>query len=250
MAFLMALALAGLVAAARAPDGAPLVTLLGETVTAAALPEARPLRATRVADFLRGRMMRDFVLRNGLVATPDEVAELVRYDAEFERRDRAQRARKFAELDRRLASGGLGVAERAHLEDFRATLSRLAAYEAEEDRKPAAERAESVPDYAPWIEMWKMHRVLYDRRGGVVGLASFGPYPHGAWASLVAEYERRGALRFHDQELRQDVIALFNRPPRIPVAPAEVDFTPYWRKPIPSSYFPGTSSPVAAPAAR
>jgi hypothetical protein len=33
-------------------------------------------------------------------------------------------------------------------------------------------------------------------------------------------------------------MAVLAAPPPIPLAEGQVDFTPYWKRPIPSSYFP------------
>jgi len=216
----------------------PVVTVLGETLTHDAVAPAGEAQAAQFAQFVRGRIFRHYVAQHGLAATATELAELADYHADFERRDRSQRARKLAELEQRLASDALGKSERAHLEDFRATLKRLAVYETEQDAKPRPGARERVAKFAPWIEMWKLHQVLYERFGGVVGLLPFGHYPYGAWAALVAHYERRGELEFHDTEVRERVMALFDMTPGIVVAPQEVDFAPYWRKPIPPSYFP------------
>ncbi len=222
----------------------PVVNVLGETLTHDAVaPRGEPL-AVQLAQFVHGRVLRHYVAQHGLTATAGELAELAKYQAEFERRDRAQRARKLVELEQRLASDALGKAERAHLEDFRATLKRLAAYEAEQDHKPRPDARERAAEFAPWIEMWKVHRALFERFGGAVGLLEFGHYPYGAWAALISDYERRGEIDFRDADVRERVMALFNMTPRILVPPDKVDFTPPWRKPIPSSYFPDETPAV------
>ena len=51
-------------------------------------------------------------------------------------------------------------------------------------------------------------------------------------------YERRGLVRFSDPRLREGLFALLTKPPSVPVPPERVDFTPYWKLPIPPSYFP------------
>jgi hypothetical protein len=222
----------------------PVVSVLGETLTHDAVAPAGELQAADLALFLRDRIFRHYVAQHGLTATPAELDELADYYAEFERRDRAQRARKLAELEQRLVTDALGKAERAHFEEFRTTLKRLAAHEVERDRKPRPAARDRVAELAPQIEMWKLHRVLYERFGGVVGLLEFGHYPYGAWAALIADYERGGELKFHDSDVRERVMALFNMTPHIVVAPQGADFTPYWRKPIPPSYFPDETPPA------
>jgi hypothetical protein len=85
--------------------------------------------------------------------------------------------------------------------------------------------------------MWKMNQVLYEQYGGVVALTEFGQDPRGARAALFADYEKQGKLRFYDDSLREQFFAMLAKPPRMVVSPDAVDFAPYWKKPIPSSYF-------------
>jgi len=183
------------------------------------------------------RIARDYIEGNGLSATPDEVAELGAYDVAFEQKDRAQRARKLAELDQRLASNTLEADARARAEDFRNTLRRLQQHDAEADALPQPDAAQRDTTYGPWIEMWKMNRALQKQYGGVVALTPFGPDPQGARAALFADYEQQGKLRFFDALLRGRFYEMLAEKPRSVVEPGEVDFTPYWRRPIPSSYF-------------
>lgn len=231
----LALVLAPIPAAGA--DG--VATVLGEEIPRAELApaEGQIARARKLFDLVWQRVSRHYIAQNGLAATEAELAEAVAYHREFERKDRAQRARKLEELNQRLAADGLRPAERSHLEQFRAVLQRLAQRDAASDRAPP-DPARQAALLAPWVEMWKMNRALYEQYGGVVALTRFGPDPQGARAALVAEYERRGWLEFPEASLRQQLFGLIEARPSMVVAPAEVDFTPYWRRPIPPSYFP------------
>ncbi|HSC94675.1 MAG TPA: hypothetical protein VLC73_06880 [Burkholderiales bacterium] len=192
----------------------------------------------RLLELLWPRIASDYVAGHGLAASPAEIEEALAYHRAFERSDRAQRARKLEELRERLAETELAPEERARLEDFQATLRRLA--QADQDRSGTS--ALSTPQrralMGSWVEMWKLNRALYERYGGVVGLSGWGPWPHGARAALVADYERLGLLEIADAGLREHLYALLRRPPPRPVPPDRVDFTPYWTRPIPPSYFP------------
>jgi hypothetical protein len=179
-----------------------------------------------------------YIEQNGLAAMPQEIAEVLDYEREFARKDRAQRARKLADLERQLAAPDLPAEERARLEAFRATLERLARSDAVADREPPPDSAREAARCAPWVELWKLNRALYAQYGGVVALTRFGPFPHGARLALFEDYERQGLLQFADAELRERLFALLAAPPAIPLAAGQVDFTPYWKQPIPSSYFP------------
>ena len=193
--------------------------------------------ARRFAALIWPRIARHYIEGKGLVATPDELAELRAYDAAFEKKDRAQRARKLAELDQRLESNELNPEARAHVEDFRDTLRRLQQHDAQADALPKPDAAQHAAAYAPWIEMWKLNQALHEQYGGVVGLTSFGHDPQGARAALFADYEQQGLLIFYDEPLREQFFAMLAEKPRKVVKPGEADFTPYWKKPIPSSYF-------------
>jgi len=184
------------------------------------------------------RVSRHYLDEKGLGATGAEIAEAVDYHREFAARDRVQRARKLAELDQRLAGDGLKPDERAHLEEFRRVLGRLAQHDAEQDRLPPPDPVRQGQLVTPWIEQWKMNKALYDQYGGIVALTRFGPDPHGARGALMADYERRGLVRFPDTAQRERIFAWLNRRPSMVTRPEEVDFTPYWKRPIPPSYFP------------
>lgn len=190
----------------------------------------------RLYDRVWQAVSRDYIRRNGLEATPEEIAEVLGYEREFERRDRGQRARKLEELERRLAGAGLEPAERARLEDFRGTLARLAQSDDESDREPP-DPQRGAAQRAQWIELWKMNGALYRQYGGIVALTRFGPYPHGARLALIEDYERRGLLGFSDPQLRARLLEMLAARPTIVLAPEQVDFTPYWKRPIPPSYF-------------
>jgi hypothetical protein len=192
----------------------------------------------RLLELIWPRIAGHYVARQGLAATAAELEEILAYHRDFERRDRAQRARKLEDLDRRLAADNLEAGERTWLQEFQATLQRLALNDLEEDRMPPQDREHLQAFLAQWVEMWKLNRAIYERYGGVVALSGIGPSPHGARAALIADYERQGLLEFADASLREDVYAMLSHPPSMVVPPDRVDFTPYWKRPIPPSYFP------------
>lgn len=237
----IALCLAAVLSSGAAGQNADRVaTVIGEDITRGQLPAAADDagQARGLLELIWGRIGPHYVARKGLAATQAEVAELVAYDREFRARDRAQRARKLEELNQRLAAEGASPAERARLEEFRAILTRMAQRDAERDQLPPPDPERQAVFYSPWIEMWKMNKVLYEQYGGIVALTRFGHDPHGARAALVADYERRGLLRISDARLRERLFALLAARPSMVVPADGVDFTPYWKRPIPPSYFP------------
>ena len=234
---LLIAALLSLPAAAQGPDRVATVT--GVAISGGELASSAPgiPREARLLDLVWPRIASDYVARQGLAATPAEIEEAAAYHREFERRSRAQRARKLKELEERLAEPELAPEERERLEDFRATLQRIALRDEEQDSAPRdPERLRVL--LAPLVETWKMNRALYRRYGGVVALTEFGPSPVGARAALIADYERLGRLEFADSELRDRFYGLLQQPPGMVVPPGGVDFTPYWQRPIPPSYYP------------
>jgi hypothetical protein len=192
----------------------------------------------KLYDLVWRRVSRHYMDEKGLAATGAEIAEAVDYHREFAARDRVQRARKLVELDQRLAADGLKPDERARLEEFRRVLGRLAQHDAEQERLPPPDPLRQGQLVTPWVEQWKMNKALYDQYGGIVALTRFGPDPHGARAALMADYERRGLVRFPDPAQRERIFAWLNRRPSMVTRSEEVDFTPYWKRPIPPSYFP------------
>ena len=221
-------------------DGGIVATVLGANITwsdLAAQTDDRP-NARKLLASIWNRVAVDYVETRGLGATPDEIAELAAYDRRFEAKDRLQRARKLAELDQRLADGSLNPDQRAHLLEFQATLRRLANDDAASDEEPPENTEQKAVFYARWIEMWKMNKALHEEYGGVVARASFGPDPHGARAALLRNYEERGLLAIADDTLRAEVHAALDARPSAVIPAEQVDFTPYWKRPIPPSYFP------------
>ena len=226
---------------AAAPRAEGIARVLGVAIDRGELPAAGhdPAAAARqLHERVWNAVSRHYIEHNGLGATREEKAEVVAYHEAFERQDRAQRARKLEELQQRLAAAELPPGERARLEEFRAVLERMAGRDADRDQAPPADPAREAERHAPWIEIWKMHRAIHRQYGGVVALTPAGPYPHGAWMALIEDYERRGLLEFTDGALREGLFALLAARPALVVPADKADFTPYWRRPIPPSYFP------------
>jgi hypothetical protein len=241
MKFWIALCLAVVLGAdAAAQETQRVATVLGVSITRGELGKGLgdPDEPRRLLELVWEHLAPHYIDREGLGATPEELDELLVYERVFAEKDRAQRARKLVELAARLEDPKLAPRERAHLEEFHAVLSRLAARDEERDQAPPPAPEDEAALYAPWIEIWKLNQAIHARYGGVVALTRFGPDPHGARAALIADYEREGLLEFADPRLRGRVYDLLAARPSLVVPPEHVDFTPYWRKPVPASYFP------------
>lgn len=226
------------VAPAQEPD--VVATVLGTNITwkdLASQTDDRPL-ARKLLASIWDQVAPHYIESRGLKATRAEIAELAAYDKRFAAEDRSMRARKLQELDKRLLNQELTPEERARLHEFRATLQRLAVYDRERDEEALPDPALQAATYASWVESWKMNKALQDEYGGVVGRTAFGPDPHGARAALLQDYEQRGLLTIMDAALRDEVLATLRTRPAAVLSPEQVDFTPYWKRPIPPSYFP------------
>jgi hypothetical protein len=217
-----------------------IATVLSQIITRSEIAAAEGEQAAdiKLYELVWRRVSRHYIDEKGLAATAAEIAETMEYHREFAAKDRVQRSRKLVELEQRLAADGLKPDERAHLEEFRKVLTRLAQHDAEQERLPPPDPARQGPLLTPWIEQWKMNKALYEQYGGIVALTRFGPDPQGARAALLADYEHRGLVRFSDAAQRERVFAWLGRRPSMVTRPEEVDFTPYWKRPIPPSYFP------------
>jgi hypothetical protein len=223
-------------AAVWAQTGAPVIAkVFGAEVRCA---QRSPERcAAALFERAREQAARRFIAGHALSATEAELRRLNDYNREFERHDRSQRARKLAELDARLADPALVPEERTRLTRFRDVLERLARYEADvdagrEQREPIAE--DTLRD---WIEAAKLQAALYRRYGGVVGIAAHGPYAHGALRALIGEHLLQGDIEIYDPAVAAELQKALRAPPRIAHDPTPPDFTPFWERPIPASYF-------------
>lgn len=186
---------------------------------------------------IRAAAEQDYRVRMALHATPAEIEEVRAYDRAFETHDRRQRARKLDELNLRLAAPDLPPEERVRLERFRAVLTRLADYEAdvEAGSEPRSEASTALIVFL--VEQSKLEFALYQRYGGAVGLDMAGPYAHGARAELIREYLQSGRVRVLDTAVEAALVRLVAAPP-VYLLHGHADFTPYWRRAIPSSYMP------------
>jgi hypothetical protein len=185
---------------------------------------------------IRARVEQDYLQREGLVATPEEVAELQAYNAAFERHDREQRTRKLAEIEVRLQTAQSDSVERERLLAFRVILQRLAGFEADLDAGIVQRDEPPLEALRFLIETTKLDASLHARYGGSVGIASSGPYAHGARAALIEDYLARSLVIVHDPQLAQVLQRALRTPPKMAHRGGDPDFTPYWRRPIPASY--------------
>jgi hypothetical protein len=212
----------------------PVAELFGRRIDAAGLPDGAPgPRALALAQLVFEAVATDLIARNGLAASDAEIDAFADYQQRFALQDRARRTRALAALDSRLASGAIAPEEVARAVDYRATLRRLAAADLERDASPPPDEQARRGAAAPWIERWKLYRLLHARHGGAVAASPTGPVPLEALAHALRAYHDSGAFRIRSAADAAAFWALVEALPA-PGAPAgPVDFTPFWLQPIP-----------------
>jgi hypothetical protein len=186
----------------------------------------------------RAQSARSYLERHRLTASAEEIDQVFAYQDAFDRQDRQQRARKLVELDTRLGNPDLERGERERLEAFRRVLQRLSRYDEDID---AGLEPRPLPDVATarsWVEAIKLHAALYAQFGGIVGVAAFGAYAHGAVITLIEQHMASGDIQVLDPGVAQAYDQLRRIPPLITHPRETPDFTPFWARPIPKAYFP------------
>lgn len=250
--------LAFLAASAAEPPGkeSPVAaTVLGTSITAADIGLQRdadhtlilPAQAIGTApardplNELRTRVLReisrDYVEKHNLQATAQEIREFQDHQERFMAQDRLRRQKRLADLERKLQDATLSAKEREQAEKNRATLLSLAAREERQEDEPNRQReAAGRSEIARlWVEGWKLNTSIHATYGGTVAVTPFGPQPVEATRRLLEEYEKQGMLVIPDEDLRRRFWEYVRQPPRFTAKPAEVDFTPYWKKPLPEA---------------
>ena len=218
---------------------APVAQVFGAALECRDVEAREPVAcAQRLLRYVRSKVGDAFVAANGLSATSAELERLAAFNRAFERHDRSQRARKLAEIETRLATGTLAPSERMRLEEFRAILMRLARFEADVDAGVETGAPVDEKTLRGWIEAAKLNAALYAKYGGSIGIAAHGPYAHGAMRTLILEHIERGDIRILDPIVAARFSTALDVPPRLVHTEGAPDFTPFWERPIPSSYMP------------
>lgn len=176
---------------------------------------------------------KDYITRNKLKATDDEIREFNNHLGQFIAQDRRRRQRQLVELEVQLKDTKLTPKEREQSEKRRSTLINLARHEKRTDEMSPLTIEELRDIDGPWVEAWKFNKSVYEKYHGVVEMTKFGPVPVEARARLLAQYEKDGRLLILDETLKSKFWGDLAKPPRLLAKPQEIDFTPSWKKPMP-----------------
>jgi len=172
----------------------------------------------------------DFINKNGLIATDDEIIEMQKNQDSFMAQDRIDRQKELEDIKAKLKNLSLSQNERRNLEEHQKTLQILSEFdkEAEENKyQPSIEELRETN--APWIELWKFNKAIYQKYAGIVGLTKFGPVPSGAIKSLLDEYNKQGFFEIYDKSLEKAFWKKYSEKPDLIAKPDEIDFTPFWK---------------------
>jgi len=175
----------------------------------------------------------DYLEQNHLKATDQEIHEFQQFQERSMARDRIRRQKELAELDKELQDANLSPKEREQAEKTRARLIKSAARDKKLAEAGSVTAAEWREIAGPWIEGWKINQSIYKKYGGAVDMTKFGPNPVEARKRLLEDYQKQGKILIHDVNLRREFWERMGAPPNLPAKPNEIDFTPYWKKPLP-----------------
>jgi hypothetical protein len=137
-------------------------------------------------------VMSDYVERNKLKVTDEEIHEYKNYQDQFMASDRIRRQKKLEETEIRLKDTTLTPAEREQAEKRHSTLLNLVRNEKRADEMPQLTAEELRSVYAPFIEAWKFNKSIYEKYGGTVAMTKFGPVPTEAKKDVLLQYEKDG----------------------------------------------------------
>jgi hypothetical protein len=220
---------------AQAPGERVVARVFGTPVTAAELRWAEGKPAAEAVAPLRQKVLNAaterFMSANNLLANEEDYAAFGKFDAEFQRVERARRAERKTTLEQQLKRTDLEARTREALEHEREVLEDL--------EKGEAERAAMQLDdatkrrvWGPWITSYKVNKALYDKYGGRVGITKWGPEPVGAYEALLREHEKKKEFEILDAALASAFWEWYAAQPRMPMKPEQVDFGYYWLKPV------------------
>ena len=203
-------------------------------ITPSMSSQRNPVDDLRASIF--SKVIRDYIEQNKLEVTAAEIREFQEYQVRFMAQDRINRQKSLAELEKKLQDPTLDSKAKEQAEKYHATLLSLASYDKQRDEKSAKSSAEAGQGIAMlWTTGWKASKSIYEKYGGAVAITKFGLDPVGANKCLLEDYEKQGKLTIHDEQLKRALWERLSLPPRLIAKPGEIDFTPYWKKPLPVS---------------
>jgi len=174
-----------------------------------------------------------YAKKNNLVATDQECEAYEKWQVEAGEHDREKRRRELNSLEEQLKSENIAKEKRAQFEKDRKTLLWV---EAQEEWAKEVSIPQEVKRRASgqWVTFHKVYKAIYEEYGGKVAITAFGLYPIEARRKLIEEYMRAGDIRFLDDGFEVEFWQNYEKGGRLIATKDQIDFTPYWLKPIPN----------------
>jgi hypothetical protein len=177
-----------------------------------------------------------YAKKNNLVVTDQECEAYEKWQDQAEEQNREKRKRELSNLELQLKSENLSETKRSQLEEYRKTLLSLEAHDADLKKIPIPEETKrEIKRRASrqWVTAHKVYRAIYEQYGGKVAITAFGLYPIEARRKLIEEHIKVGDVRFLDSESEVQFWKSYEKGGRFIAEKNQIDFTPYWLKPIP-----------------
>jgi hypothetical protein len=235
--FLLALIIAAVLRATVATAGGQantnaLAVVFGKSVSAADLGSS----GMTMLDLIWREVGDRYAKKNNLVVTDQECEAYEKWQSQAEERGREKRKRELSSLEQRLKSEGLSEAKRNQLEEYRKTLLTIESHDADFQKIPIPEETKREIKRSAsrqWVTGHKVYKAIYEQYGGKVATTAFGLYPIEARRKLIEEDMRAGDVRFLDAAFEAQFWKDYEKGGRFFAEKNQIDFTPYWLKPIP-----------------
>jgi hypothetical protein len=218
------------VAAADNPASTNVIAVVfGKSISAASLGSTGMM----MLDVIWREVSDRYAKKNNLVATDQECEAYEKWQSEAEERSMEKRKRELSTLEGQLRSEGLSEAKRNQLVDYRKTLLLLQSHYEQMKTNPFPQEVKRNVT-RQWVTGYKIYRAIYEQYGGKVAITKFGLYPIEARRKLIEEHMRVGDIRFLDAGVEVEFWKNYEKGGRFVATKDQIDFTPYWLKPIPN----------------
>jgi len=146
-----------------------------------------------------------YAAEKGIEVTQGEIDAYLDGMARIAAEDRRQREARREEIEGRLATPGLGDADRKavsseldSLDQLQQSLDDLSSGDSEDAEKTRQTRRTIA---AAFIRQWKLNQALYQQYGGRIIVQQGGPEPLDAYRTFLGDEQRHGAFEFLDRSL-------------------------------------------------
>jgi len=186
----------------------------------------------RLLDLIWREVGDRYAQTNNLVVTDQECEAFEKFNDLSEERRSKKRKQQLVDLERQLKSENLSEEKRTQLEKQRKGLLLLESQRDEMLKYPTYQEMRRKAS-RKWLTWKKVDKAVYEQYGGKVAKTAFGPYPIEAKRNLIKEHMRAGDIRFLDAEFEKEFWKSYEQGGRLTAEKDQIDFTPYWLKPIP-----------------